>query len=48
MRPPEHPQNANGPPRLVAVLLRMSVRDPAACEGLLGDLQEEYARLTAS
>ena len=46
MSSPGQPRDTDGPPRLVAALLRMSVRDPAACEGLLGDLQEEYTRLT--
>ena len=46
MSSPEQPRDTDGPPRLVAALLRLSVRDPAACEGLLGDLQEEYTRLT--
>ena len=35
----------HGPPRLAEMLLRLAVRDRSACEGLLGDLEEEYSRL---
>ena len=48
MSPPQRQQQqrpATGPPRLAAALLRLSVRDHNACDGLLGDLQEEYTRL---
>ena len=37
---------ASGPPRLAEALLRLSMRDRNARDGLLGDLQEEYTRLT--
>ena len=53
MSPPQQqqqqqPRPTTGPPRLAEALLRLSVRDRNARDGLLGDLQEEYTRLTRS
>ena len=35
----------HGPPRLAELLLRLTVRDADASDGMLGDLREEYAEL---
>ena len=46
MSPPRQPRPATGPPRVAEALLRLSMRDRNARDGLVGDLQEEYTRLS--